>query len=220
VNASVLSYHYYCWWLKPDDEFTKETCDKLFGPKVIDQILRDVNRTGGSAMLTEWGQGCADQLTNIDVHNASTYTECVAVMALADKHFMGWTDWYFGGKLGDYGWFDNDENSENPLSPTWKLFSRPFARYIAGKPLSMTYDDAANTFDFCYIPDYVTAATVGTEIYVNFNTFYKSGYSLTTTSSTADVAVDEANNLIVLKEKKRDTAVGASLKSCLHIESK
>jgi hypothetical protein len=37
-----------------NDDFTKKTCDQLFGPKVFEQVMRETKRLGGAAMLTEW----------------------------------------------------------------------------------------------------------------------------------------------------------------------
>ena len=35
VTKSVFSFHYYCFWLNLDNDMTKETCDRLFVPKVF-----------------------------------------------------------------------------------------------------------------------------------------------------------------------------------------
>jgi endoglycosylceramidase len=85
ADKSVFSFHYYCWWFTDGSGMEKQTCDKMFGPKVFDQVAEDVSRLGGSAMLTEWGQGCAP--------GSGLSEECNAVMGLADSHLMSWIDW-------------------------------------------------------------------------------------------------------------------------------
>ena len=87
AEKSVFSFHYYCWWFTDDGkQLGKRTCDERFGPKVFDQVVEDTRFLGGSAMLTEWGQGC-------DPH-INTTAECEPIMDLADEHLLSWTDWW------------------------------------------------------------------------------------------------------------------------------
>ena len=94
-DKSVFSFHYYCWWLNDDTDLQRQTCDRLFGPKIFEQVTRETRRMGGAAMLTEWGQGC-----HFDTDSNDASSECVAIMDLADKHLMGWMDWYFQVRKG------------------------------------------------------------------------------------------------------------------------
>lgn len=42
ANMSVFSFHYYCWWYGGGGEYNRQTCDRMFGPKVFDQAAEDV----------------------------------------------------------------------------------------------------------------------------------------------------------------------------------
>jgi endoglycosylceramidase len=50
ASKSVFSFHYYCWWYGDGKKFNRHTCDKMFGPKVFDQVAEDV-RVSQSALL-------------------------------------------------------------------------------------------------------------------------------------------------------------------------
>lgn len=58
ANKSVYSFHYYCWWYKSiNDPMEQKTCDKWFIETVLTEANEVSHNLGGSAMLTEWGQG-------------------------------------------------------------------------------------------------------------------------------------------------------------------
>lgn len=42
AEKSVFSFHYYCWWYGDGKDFNRQTCDRMFGPKVFDQVAQDV----------------------------------------------------------------------------------------------------------------------------------------------------------------------------------
>jgi endoglycosylceramidase len=193
-NSSVLSFHYYCWWYQDStDEFTRKTCDSLFGPKVFKQVLRDVKRTGGSVMLTEWGQGC-------DFDNADPYdetNECNAIMGIADQNFVSWTDWYFGGHMQE----QNFEMSLNSL----KTFARIYPKAIAGYPTEMLYNVSTKTFHLCFDQDTTQKkiTSLETEIFIPFQYHFPEGIQVTidTPNTLELVSIDEKKNEVLLRNK-------------------
>jgi endoglycosylceramidase len=200
ANASVFSWHYYCWWYDPATatDFTRETCDQMFGPKVFDQVSRDIHKLGGSTMLTEWGQGC--DFDNMDPYDESG-NECNEVMKLADEHFMSWTDWYFGGHLQEQ-FFDMSLNSR-------LIFSRVYAQAIAGYPKSMYYNVTNKNFNLCFQQD--TRETVitskDTEIFVPFALQFPDGIEviIQTPDILELVSVDEKKNQVVVRNIIKET---------------
>ena len=107
-NRSVLSYHYYCWLLDPSTAqqhygwFDRIVCDKIVGADLIPAVLKDLNKTGGSAFLTEFG------LCSPDGKNDSINTlECEFVLSQADKYLQSWTYWdsdFFDGCSAHINW--------------------------------------------------------------------------------------------------------------------
>ncbi len=197
-NMSAYSFHYYCWWLKMDSsEAEKTACDSVFFPKVLHEVSRHLRRVGGAAILSEWGQGCADQISSFDLTDPSTFRECLAIMETADSNFMGWTDWYFGGRMsGD--WIDM--HSEAGIAP-WTIFSRPYARYIAGLPRTMKFDFETKLFHFCYVLD-PRQHFFDTEIFVNFELSYPGGYVISTSENIKVTKVDITNHVILVSAVK------------------
>jgi endoglycosylceramidase len=193
-DKSVFSFHYYCWWLTDDSvmDLKKQTCDEAFGPKVFNQAKRDTVHTGGAAMVTEWGQAC-------DFNNANNtlVNECNVIMDLADSHLIaGWTDWYFGESL-TY----NFAISENAAA----IFTRTYAKSVAGVPQNMSYNAETKEFSLCYelaekggLPAKAPAAQE-TEIFVSFDRHYAAGADIVLTSNLQLVSEDHANNLVVIK---------------------
>ena len=157
--------------------------------------------------MTEWGQGCADSRSRFDLSDPSTFSECTAIQDEADKHFISWTDWYMGEGLNGQ-WFDSDE-------AIWTVFSRPYARAVAGTPKSMTFDWDTKVFNFCFVPDLDKLGEKGsTEVFVGFSRLYPQGYTVSTSGSIEVEKVDESNNLIYVKGKK-SAGSGLRKESCL-----
>lgn len=215
AEGSVLAFHYYCWWLDSNNEMTKKTCDRAFGPKVFAEIDRDLRQTAGAALLTEWGQGCADNFYKLDARNSSSFAECTAVMDLADKHLVGWTDWYVGGKLQESRWAPNPDG--------WEIFSRPYAQKIAGRPVKMHFDTSSAVFTLCLAVD-PRLGPAQTEIYANFKTTYAAGADVQVTAGLEVVSVDSTKNLITVRATKNgmeDTAAaGKDIVSCVTVKPK
>lgn len=168
-DKSVFSFHYYCWWYTDDnDMMQKQTCDRMFGPKVFDQVAEDLKVLGGAAMLTEWGQGCIGT-------GGGLTGECDPIMNLADEHLIGWTDWYWTGTLMN-GW----DAQEDAI----QIFSRTFAQSISGTPTKMKFDADTLEFDLCYTVDPTIEAP--TEIYANFELKYTNGVLVELSGSPAE----------------------------------
>lgn len=155
-GKSVFSFHYYCWWYTGEGNLEKVTCDDMFGNKVFDQVSTDIQQLGGSAMLTEWGQGC-------EPYNGND-GECQPIMNLADDHLLSWIEWYWSGRLMN-GW-DTDAQSIS-------TFSRTFAQVVAGIPTKMHFNSKSLDFELCYDVDVdIVAPTI---IYLNNAVHYVHG---------------------------------------------
>lgn len=178
ANKSVFSFHYYCWWYTNGEGLEKRTCDDKFGPKVFDESIENARLLGGSAMLTEWGQGCSPTNGMTD--------ECNAIMDMADERLVSWIDWYWIGEV--MSWTQSDE--------AISTYSRTFAQAVAGIPTKMHYDSRSKDFELCYKVN--PSISQPTEIFANFNVHYTNGVSIKTTGSATDmtVTVDSANNMI------------------------
>lgn len=156
-NKSIFSFHYYCWWFNGNGtEIEKITCDKMFGPKVFKQVMNDIDLIGGSAMLTEWGQGC-QPYNNL-------YEECDSIMNLADEYYMSWTEWYWSGALMD-NW--------NVTDSSIQIFSRTYAQSIAGIPIKMNFNSQNKSFQLIYNIQIINNST--TIIYYNKQIHYPNG---------------------------------------------
>lgn len=187
-DASVFSYHYYCWWYK-DEQASRETCDRKFGPKVMEAVQRDIRNIGGAAMLTEWGQGC-----NFDAEGeaSNAQSECNAIMDLAERHQMGWMDWYFGGWLNEHNW--------NMSVSARQLFSRTYARAIAGTPVHTDFDVVSKEYKACWKVNADVQNDL-TEIFASFSVTYPHGVDVHVTPNLDLVVVDTQRNLVLLRNR-------------------
>lgn len=206
-DKSVFSFHYYCWWYSSDD-MARKTCDQIFGPKVFEQAARDVKTTGGAAMLTEWGQGCnfdADLPTDIN-------SECNQIMDLADKHFMSWTDWYFGEHLN--GRFEISDNA-------MQIFSRTYARSIAGIPQQMFYNVTDKSFKLCFQPGMDgSISSMESELFVPFEVQYPQGIHLDLTTNLKLVSMDQKTGKVVLQNREIENKMELPSRACATITAK
>lgn len=189
-DASVLSFHYYCWWYS-EDSLNRKTCDRLFGPKVIEAIKRDMKAIGGSAMMTEWGQGC-----NFDDPNAvaDPNSECNVIMDLLESHHIGWSDWYFGGQL--------NEHDFQMSAAARQIFSRTYARSIAGRPVTSLFDVASKKYRSCWtLPDDSITSDI-TEIFASFAVNYPNGVDVDTTPNIDVIEIIPSANSIKVRNHR------------------
>jgi endoglycosylceramidase len=185
ADKSVFSFHYYCWWFSPDqpDQMVKQTCDRMFGPKVFDQVKEDVRILGGSAMMTEWGLGC-DPTYGIT-------EECNPIMDLADEHLFSWTDWWWTGPLMS-GW--------NAAPEAIAFYSRTYAQAVAGKPTKMKFEADSLNFELCY--DVNPTISSPTEIFASSSLHYTSGFNIRITGNAASfmdakISSDDSSKILV-----------------------
>jgi len=154
-NRSVLSFHYYCWYVsygmapKNESAFFKFACDQALAPHVFKAMDQDVAQTGGSLFMTEFGNCKPDG-------NPASFCEIETktAMDLADDHFVSWTYWVSG-------FFKSDGNIDWDVV---EAFCRPYARAIAGLPKLMYFDTVSGTFTLQYVQD--RNITAPTEVYI------------------------------------------------------
>jgi endoglycosylceramidase len=171
-NRSVLSYHYYCWLLNPDDEGkpfgwkARLFCDDILGPAVFRVAEQSIALTGGSSFLTEFGL-CEPN----DDPSSMGSIECKTVLHLADNFLQSWTYW-------DSQFFDPRDGSVR-----WSLvrpFARVYARAVAGIPVKMEFDETTTKlFFFQYLLDITIDAP--TEIFVP-EVHYPTGFEVQASS--------------------------------------
>jgi hypothetical protein len=133
-------------------------------------------------------------------------------MNLADSHLYSWTDWYFGGFL--------QEHSFNITDNARKLFSRSYAKAIAGYPKKMNYDVETKKFDLCFEQvDNVTNPV--TEIFIPFSVHYLNGIDIEVTPNLDVLKVDEINNEVLVRNRKgKDNEKEHTSIACVHISPK
>ncbi|CAF1355713.1 unnamed protein product [Didymodactylos carnosus] len=183
-NRSVLSYHYYCTILSlvpvPGNEsipvFDRTLCDDIEGPAIFRSVAVDLNQLGGSSFLTEFG-GCDNTPTCLE-----------QVIYGLEKTDEFWQSWAYWGDLfidGAAGIID---------LPNIKILSRPYARAVAGIPLSLQFNAQRLTFYFAYTID----PSIGqpTEIYVP-PLSYSNGFNVTVSEGLI-WSVDSTNKNIIL----------------------
>ncbi len=190
LSTSVFSFHYYCWWYNDQsNDFQRKTCDHIFGPKVFHQVAKDIKKIGGAMMLTEWGQECNFNNDGVD---SDPLSECNQIMDLADRNLISWTDWYFGGNLNDY--WNLSENAN-------RLFSRTYARSIAGKPISMHFNVTNKQFDVCFEIDSTLVTSTETEIFARMEMYYPNGVDVSLTPNLALTKIDTQSNKILIRNR-------------------
>jgi endoglycosylceramidase len=202
ADKSVFSFHYYCWWYTEGQGLEKKTCDDKFGPKVFDESLENARVLGGSAMLTEWGQGCSP--------STGMTAECDAVMDMADASLVSWIDWYWTGEVMSW----------TPSEAAIATYSRTFAQAVAGVPTKMKYDSNTKDFELCYKVN--TAIAQPTEIYANFDVHYPDGMSVSVSGSAIDmvVKVDAAVNMIYVQYSGSEDSKSSGMDCCVSISKK
>jgi hypothetical protein len=120
----------------------------------------DIEKIGGSWFLTEFGL-CDEQDPQ----------ECAMTMNRADEYFASWLYWDYS----DGGFFNA---SGLPKEGNVRLFSRTFARRIAGTPRHMEFDPESAFFELEFTPSVSVAEYPYTEIYLNEKYHYPQGFQV------------------------------------------
>lgn len=161
-------FSYYCNTFVPDNQHhpipRRIVCDNTVGPLVFEAVEKETRRLGGSAMMTE-GLACSGP-------TLQNYSECTAVMDDLDGHLFSWTD---------YG--DSQGQAWLPSDPQQTVWSRTYARAIAGLPKTMRFDQATANFHFCFVPDVTVVEP--TEIFASETRHYPGGAVVKTTANIA-----------------------------------
>lgn len=148
INASVYSYHTYCWSLEfleldatPEERrIAIEDCTANLLPMKFQSQAANVERTGGAAILTEFGlcKAAGDQ-KRVDI-------DCNVYMDLADEWLQSWVDW----DHSDLAWFARDGRLNMQKVND---YVRTYAQAISGIPLSMRFDSATSNFHLKFQAD-------------------------------------------------------------------
>jgi endoglycosylceramidase len=149
-DRSVLSYHYYCWFLPVNEterhkkyiRWQRTICDDIIGSQVMPNVQREIMRLGGSSFLTEFGlcspDGNAESLDTV---------ECNFILDQADAHLQSWTYW-------DSTFFDDSESGKGNIN--WDVvrsFSRVYAQAVSGIPVNMNFNLTSRLFNLSWIID-------------------------------------------------------------------
>ena len=198
-NASAYAYHYYCMsWLpgwETQPVYRKLLCDAGIAPQVFKAVGEDIRRIGGAQMMTE-GLACNQA-------NASQQEECIAVQNDLDKHLFSWTDYGASqGSLWDIA----------PLQQ--RVWSRSYARAVAGTPINMTFDVESAAFEFCYYMNREIQAP--TEIFASREHHYPGGAQVSH-SSNVRVQAESEDVLFVWPAAEVEAEAGAEEIGCVRL---
>ena len=156
-NRSSYSWHAYCWALEfvgenatdAEREEAREFCDTELFPTMFESAQAQVNKTGGVAILTDFGLCIGnDEPDVIDM-------KCDTFVDLADEYLMGWTEWDYNGS-----WYVGGERNWPKILP----HIRPYAQRTAGFPTHMFFDK--DTLEFTYQYEADLSITAPTEIFL------------------------------------------------------
>ena len=188
ANLSVLSYHWYCTELSINPSLpitlpssvrvlgTRVSCDPQ-GDLIFQAVNDDINQTGGSSFLTEFGFAA-----NTDTGAQQNYF----VMDKCDQYFQSWTVWGFS-------FIDESNQIQYDIL---SQFNRPYAYAIAGKPQLMFYD-RNNTY--CFTLKYTVNLTINcpSQIYLPSTIYPRpNGYNITLTGGLTSNVNENDTNLI------------------------
>lgn len=150
--ALGLSWHAYCSVTLTASTGLPELPDcPILEPRTMSNADAQVAALGATSLMTEFG--ATDDTTDIG-----------RVAGLADQHLIGWTYWAYknygdptGG--GVEGLFADDSDLTTLKAAKAAVLIRPYARAIAGTPLSMSFDTGSKAFSLSYTPNAATAPT-------------------------------------------------------------
>lgn len=191
-NRSAFSYHWYCDSINPGygkrPVWTRLLCDSVAAPSIFHSVKKHLQETGGAAVMTE-GLACADRDT----------AECHRVLSQLDDHLYSWTD---------YG--DSQGTMWNPSAMEQETWARTYARAVAGRPKSMSFDPGTKVFDFCFTMDMTISAP--TEIFASSTYSYSAGMVV---EATENLHVNTSVRDLVLLTPSANAQSGA--KACINI---
>ena len=134
-NTSVYSYHYYCTAFLsngPQNPILEHTiCDNFLAPVMFNNVVKHVNKVGGSSFMTEFG--------DCDLNNYTKLSECDTVLNFADTYFQSWTDYSYA-----------QTDIFNPSRNWTRTYSRTYPQAISGLPINMSYNRNTFEFKFCF----------------------------------------------------------------------
>lgn len=198
-NRSALSFHYYCSTFVPGydklPKWRKDLCDSTVAPLVFSAVKKDIQQIGGAAIMTE-GLSCPNDIGGQE--------ECHIVQSHLDQQFLSWTDY---ADSQNYPFAPNDA-----LKTLW---SRTYARAIAGNPRNMTFNPVTLDFEFCYVPNVSIKAP--TEIFIPKTYTYRNGFEVS--CDVGLICIEKGDVLLVTVSTKQEDVKGESIK-CVRVKSK
>jgi len=171
-------------------------CDVMVNNTVTARVA-DVQRLGGGVFITEFG-ACTDS----DVCVA----EITRVTERADASYTSWAYWQFK-YFADVTTISGPEESFYTTNGTLqmnklKALSRTYCPVMAGTPISMRFETESAAFRLKYTTEASATRVLPTEIYLNEQIYYPSGY---------DVRVLNASVLLWPFTKQNQIAVASSV---------
>lgn len=161
ADRTVLSYHYY----RPPQRADVDT--------VMTRRIKDAKRLGGCGLfMTEWemwhGDGSEKRLN-----------EMWNTVEAADRHLQNWTGWAYKSFAQGKGSADGslfDDGSGKRRAVFEEMWSRTFARAVAGKVCSMIFDRKSARFELVFEVD--DAIQGPTEIGIVQSIWYPNGFAV------------------------------------------
>lgn len=117
-------------------------------------------------------------------------------LKIADKYLQSWIGWVYKPFYAITGPGESIiDSTSGEIRPIYtELFSRTYAHAVAGKTVSMEFDDAIKVTTLVYEP--IVTATKGTEIRLMKRVHYPGGFEVTVSPGGSVVIDDEIENLI------------------------
>ena len=108
-------------------------------------------------------------------------------MKRLDAMGISWLGWEYKTYVRKTGYGDGlfDEKTGKMRPPMAKMYSRPYARAIAGTFQNMTYDDTTGVFVLKWISDENAPEDATTEVYLGTQYHYSKGYQILVTPTLA-----------------------------------
>ena len=177
ANKSAISYHYY--------DQVNFNIDWQLSARA-----RDRNRFNSGMMCTEFA------ICNSAQSDFDTLEVQLNAFDANQQSWIGWSYKSYGSITGDCGALYDDNNGTVNTKVVQSL-SRTYAQAVAGRGVSMKYDNNTRDFDLEYTTCAAGECTGETEIYLNEDLHYDGGFNVTVNSEKAQWYQPKKNRIHV-----------------------